>query len=133
MTSHNAEYSKVVSKYIVMPNHTNPNGLMFGGVLMGWIDMAAAMVAEKHAGTDAATVHISDMHFSAPIYVGDHVNVEAKLVATGKSSMKISVTVRSENVKSKQIKNVTEATLTFVAVDKTMKPCEVPGLTEKGV
>lgn len=130
MTSHNTDFSKVLSKYIVMPIHTNPNGLMFGGVLMGWIDMAAAMVAEKHAGTDAATVHISDMHFRAPVYVGDHVCVEAVLISTGKTSMQIRVTVSSENVKLKQVQKVTEATLTFVAVDKMMNPCNVPKLDQ---
>jgi acyl-CoA hydrolase len=46
--------SKTISKYMVMPQHANPMGVMFGGILMGWIDLAAAMVAEKHSGHDVA-------------------------------------------------------------------------------
>lgn len=125
-----AEFSQVTSKYIVMPQHANPSGVMFGGVLIGWMDMAAAMVAEKHSGTDVATVSIDKINFNSPIRVGDHVTVDAKLIATGKTSMKISVSVESETVKAGIKKQTTDAIFTFVAVDKSMKPCHIPKLEE---
>ncbi len=126
----NAQFSMVVSKYIVMPHHANPSGLMFGGVLMGWMDMAAAMVAEKHTGMDVATVSIEKITFTSPIRVGDHVTVKAELIETGNTSMKISVSVESEAVKAGTLTQATHAILTFVAVDKVMKPCQVPKLVK---
>lgn len=128
MESCDAQFSKVISKYMVMPHHANPHGLMFGGVLIGWMDMAAAMVAEKHSGMNVATVCIEKITFSSPIQVGDHVTVSAELVETGKSSMKISVSVEAETIKSGILKKTTHAMLTFVAVDNFMKPCKVPKL-----
>jgi len=130
MKGHSAEYSKVISKYIVMPQHSNPNGVMFGGVLMGWIDMAAAMVAEKHSGKDVVTVHVDQISFTSPILVGEHVIISAQVSGTGRSSMKITVAVESENVKTNTVKKTTTANLTFVAIDEMKKSCAVPALIE---
>lgn len=130
MNSRSAEYSQVISKYIVMPQHSNPSGILFGGVLMGWIDMAAAMVAEKHSGKDVVTVHVDQMNFSSPILVGEHVIINAQLTSTGNSSMKITVNVESENIKTRTIKKTTKAVLTFVAVDELKKSSPVPHLME---
>lgn len=114
-----------VSRYIVMPNHANPNGLVFGGVLLSWIDMTAAMVAEKYSGLDVATVHLDQVHFQAPIKVGEHVKVTARLKEVGNTSMKIEVEVESEDIKSATIKKTTKAQLTFVALDKNMRPASI--------
>lgn len=130
MEGRNAEYSQVISKYIVMPQHSNPSGVMFGGVLMGWIDMAAAMVAEKHSGNDVVTVHVEQMSFTSPILVGEHVVIRAQLTGTGNSSMKIAVTVESENVKTNTLKKTTKAVLTFVAIDKQKKATPVQALSK---
>jgi acyl-CoA hydrolase len=130
MKGHSAEYSKVISKYIVMPQHSNPNGVMFGGVLMGWIDMAAAMVAEKHSGKDVVTVHVDQISFTSPILVGEHVIISAQVSGTGTSSMKITVAVESENVKTNTVKKTTTANLIFVAIDEMKKSCPVPALIE---
>lgn len=125
------EDSRVISKFIVMPQHTNPSGLMFGGVLLSWMDMAAAMVAGKHSKKDVVTVHIDQVNFTSPIRVGEHVIVNAFLSSTGKSSMKITVNVQSENVKTGIVTETTQATLTFVAVDETMKACSVPSINKE--
>lgn len=129
MNSRSAKYSQVISKYIVMPQHSNPSGVLFGGILMGWIDMAAAMVAEKHSGKDVVTVHVDQMSFTSPVLVGEHVIINAQLTGTGNSSMKITVTVESENIKTGTIKKTTKAVLTFVAVDELKKSSPVPHLT----
>lgn len=130
MPAQNAEYSRVISKYIVMPQHSNPTGVMFGGVLMSWIDMAAAMVAEKHSGNDVVTVHVDQISFTSPILVGEHVIVNAVLTGTGNSSMQITVMVESENVKTRTVKKTTKAVLTFVAIDEMKKSTPVPALIE---
>ena len=127
----NSAYSCVKSKHIVMPQHANPNGLMFGGILLAWIDMAAAMVAEKHSGMDVATIHVEAVHFSSPILIGQHVSIEARLVKTGNTSMKIEVQVSTEDAKSGTVTEATKAILTFVAVDHEMKPRTVPKLCDE--
>ena len=114
-----------------MPQHANPNGLMFGGILLAWIDMAAAMVAEKHSGMDVATIHVEAVHFSSPIRIGQHVSIEAKLTNTGNTSMRIEVQVSTEDAKSGLVAEATKAILTFVAVDQKMKPRTVPKLSDE--
>lgn len=120
------EFSRSKAKYIVMPQHANPSGLMFGGILMSWIDMLAAIVAEKHSGKDVATIHVNEIGFKAPIRVGEHVLLDAYLTDVGESSMKIAVLVEAEDVKLKTKISTTKAVLTFVAVDKNMQPTTVP-------
>ncbi|MGZ3787990.1 MAG: acyl-CoA thioesterase, partial [Bacteriovorax sp.] len=58
--------SAVETRYLVMPNHTNPQNSIFGGVVMSWIDMAAAMVAERHTNRPVVTVHVDGISFKAP-------------------------------------------------------------------
>ncbi|MGE3608331.1 MAG: acyl-CoA thioesterase [Bacteriovoracaceae bacterium] len=128
MKLRNKQFSQVISKYIVMPQHANPTGLMFGGVLIGWMDMAAAMVAEKHSGMNVATVSIEKVIFSSPIHVGDHVTISAEISEIGNTSMKISVSVDAESAKSGTTRKTTDAILTFVAVDHLMRPVTIPQL-----
>jgi len=72
---------------MVMPSHTNTHGTIFGGTVMSWIDIAAAMVAARHCGKPVVTAHIDDIDFIAPIKMGYHVLIQASLNYVGKSSM----------------------------------------------
>lgn len=124
-------FSKVEARYIVMPYHTNPNGMLFGGILVGWIDMAAAMVAEKHSGLNVATVCIEKVNFSTPVFISEHVLIRAELVETGRSSMKVNVQVFSENVKKRTVSSATNVVVTLVALNENMKTTDVPKLKMK--
>lgn len=117
--------SAVEMRYLVMPNHTNPQNSIFGGVVMSWIDMAAAMVAERHSGRPVVTVHIDDISFKAPIKIGDHVLIKASLNYVGKTSMLIGVKVLAENPFTGITRHTTTAYLVFVALDDIGKPLEV--------
>jgi acyl-CoA hydrolase len=123
--------SSIETRNLVMPNHTNPQNSIFGGVVMSWIDMAAAMVAERHSGRPVVTVHIDDISFKAPIKIGDHVIIQASINYVGKSSMLVGVKVLAENP-LKGIKGLarhtTTAYLTFVALDEVGKPTVVRGV-----
>lgn len=113
------------SHYIVMPQHSNPSGLMFGGVLMQWVDMAAAIAAERFSGKNVATVYLSEMSFSHPIRVGDHVSIETQVVAKGRTSMKIESKVYVQDPKNgKDLAKTlsTQATFIFVALGPDSKP-----------
>jgi acyl-CoA hydrolase len=120
--------SAVEMREMVMPNHTNPQNTVFGGTVMGWIDIAAAMVAARHCGRPVVTAHIDDIDFIAPIKMGYHVLIQASLNYVGRTSMIIGVKVTSENPYTGEVRTTTKAYLTFVALDDLGRPTEVPPL-----
>jgi uncharacterized protein (TIGR00369 family) len=120
--------SAIEMREMVMPNHTNPQNTIFGGTIMSWVDIAAAMCAAKHAGKPVVTVHIDDIDFLSPIKVGYHVIIKASINYVGRTSMIIGVQVLSENPYTGEQRKTTKAYLTFVALDEFGKPMEVPGL-----
>jgi acyl-CoA hydrolase len=120
--------SAVEMREMVMPHHTNPQNTVFGGTVMSWIDIAAAMVAARHCGKPVVTAHIDDIDFIAPIKVGYHVLIQASLNYVGKTSMIVGVKVTSENPYTGDVRTTTKAYLTFVALDDLGRPIEVPGL-----
>lgn len=113
---------------MVMPNHTNSHGTVFGGTVMSWIDIAAAMVAARHCGRPVVTAHIDDIDFIAPIKMGYHVLIQASLNYVGKTSMIVGVKVTSENPHTGEARTTTRAYLTFVALDDLGRPIVVPEL-----
>ncbi len=74
-----------------MPSDANPYGDIFGGWLMGQMDLAAGSVASRHSGGRAVTIAAEGMKFHAPVLVGDEVSVYATLVRVGNTSMTIEV------------------------------------------
>lgn len=120
--------SAVEMRFLVMPNDTNPQNTIFGGVVMSWIDMAAAMVAERHSNRPVVTVHVGDISFKAPIRIGDHVLIKSSINYVGKSSMLVGVKVIAENPFTGITRHTTTAYLTFVALDDIGRPHQVRGL-----
>lgn len=120
--------SAIEMREMVMPGDTNPHGTIFGGKIMSWMDIAAAMCASKHCENPVVTVHISDIDFISPIKVGTHVVIKASVNYVGNTSMVIGVKVESENPYTGQVRKTTKAYLTFVAVDEFGKPMSVPSL-----
>ncbi|MFP5459407.1 MAG: acyl-CoA thioesterase [Bacteriovoracia bacterium] len=127
-TSKTPSDSAVEMREMVMPHHTNPQNTVFGGTVMSWMDIAAAMVAARHANRPVVTVHISDIDFIAPVKMGHHVHIQASLNYVGTSSMIVGVKVTSENPMTGERRKTTKAYLTFVALDDLGKPTDVPGL-----
>jgi acyl-CoA hydrolase len=120
--------SAVEMREMVMPHHTNPQNTVFGGTVMSWIDVAAAMVAARHCARPVVTAHIDDIDFIAPIKVGYHVLIQASLNYVGRTSMIVGVKVTSENPYTGESRTTTKAYLTFVALDDLGRPIEVPEL-----
>lgn len=110
--------SKIETRQIVMPEHTNPQNTIFGGVIMSWIDIAAAMCAMKHAGHPVVTAQIDNIVFRAPVKVGEFVLISAIPTFSGQSSLEIETIVTSENPYDGTSKVTTTARLTFVALKK---------------
>ena len=106
-----------------MPSDANPYGDIFGGWLMGQMDLAAGSVASRHSGGRAVTIAAEGMKFHAPVLVGDEVSVYATLVRVGNTSMTIEVEAWRL---MEEATNVTQARFVFVETDKDRKPRTVP-------
>lgn len=118
--------SAVETRYLIMPHHANPQGTVFGGVIMSWIDIVAGMAAQRHAGCDVVTAGIDSLTFKEPICIGEHVTLRASVNYVSRSSMEVGVRVTRENPYDGKQTIATTAHLTFVALDKNKKPTPVP-------
>ncbi|GBF39375.1 acyl-CoA thioesterase [Leptospira johnsonii] len=118
--------SAAETRHIVMPDHTNHYGTLFGGTLMSWIDLIAVMVAQRHCGREAVTASVDKLNFMEPISLGDHVILKASANYAGRTSLEIGVQVSKENPYTGLVTRATTAYLTFVALDENKKPCPIP-------
>jgi len=109
-----------------MPSDANPYGDIFGGWLMGQMDLAAGSVASRHSGGRAVTIAAEGMKFHAPVLVGDEVSVYATLVRVGNTSMTLEVEAWRRARHMEDATKVTQARFVFVATDKDRKPRPVP-------
>ncbi len=116
---------------LLLPGDANALGAAFGGSVMGWIDIAAAVSAQRHARQQVVTASMDDLHFHAPIKIGFQVILRARVVAAFKSSMEVGVTVHAENPLTGERQLTTSALLTFVALDKDGKKLPVPPLARE--
>jgi acyl-CoA thioesterase YciA len=112
---------------IAMPGDTNPAGDIFGGWLMSQMDLAAGSVAALAAGGRSATNAVEGMIFHRPVKVGDEVSLFAELVHVGRTSMRIHVQAWRRERHHGTSQKVTEATFTFVALDRDGRARPVKG------
>ena len=118
---------ELVLKVIPMPGDCNANGDIFGGWVMAHVDLAGAVVPARYAGGRMATVAVNEFVFKHPVRVGDILSFFAKLTRIGRTSITVKIEVYAERFGSQsQYTKVTEALLTYVAIDETGKPREVP-------
>ncbi len=120
--------SQVVMTQLVLPSHTNALGTIFGGTVMSWIDIAAAISAQRHCNHDVVTASIDQLNFIAPIKQGWVVNLKASVNFVSRTSMEVGVRVEAENPKTSELFHTASAYLTFVALGSDGKPTEVPSL-----
>ncbi|MBE7039456.1 MAG: acyl-CoA thioesterase [Ruminococcaceae bacterium] len=116
--------------HLVLPNDVNLLGNLKGGTLMHWIDIAAALVASKHSNCYVATVSMDSLDFKHPSKLGSMVKLRAQLISVGNTSMKIGVSVTSENLRTGEVIKTNDATLVFVALDKDGRPTRVPKIAK---
>ena len=116
------------SSQIMMPGHANNLGHVFGGVIMAMMDSTAAVVAIRHSRSACVTASIDRVDFREPIYLGDLVLMKASVNFVGRTSMEIGVRVEAEDLQSGKRRHTNSCYLTFVAVDRSGRPIEVPEL-----
>jgi acyl-CoA hydrolase len=113
---------------LVLPGMTNGHGTLFGGKALEMMDKAAAIVALRHARKAVVTAHMDSVSFVSPIEESEIVEVIARLISVGGSSMQIEVEVWGEDPLNGKRERCTKATLTMVAIDEEGKPAEVRSL-----
>lgn len=112
-----------------LPTDTNAGGDIFGGWIMSQVDIAGSVVAIRHAGKRIVTAAVNALQFKKPVYVGDLVSCYAQIERVGRTSITVSVEVYAERYGDGiEVVKVTEATLTYVALDKHGRPEAVPAL-----
>jgi len=120
--------SQVTMTEMVLPQHTNALGSVFGGTVMSWVDIAAATCAMRHCAKQVVTASVDAMHFLAPVKLGWVVTIQASVNYVGGTSCEIGVKVISENPISGERFHTASAYLTFVALDSHGKPTTIPGI-----
>ena len=125
---HTVAATRVETAHVVLPGHTNAMDTLFGGVLMQWIDVAAAIAAARHARGPVATASMDRLHFLRPIRVEEFVIIRAEVSFTAHTSMEVEVEVHAENSWTGERAPATHALLTFVALDELGRPRPVPSL-----
>jgi acyl-CoA hydrolase len=121
--------STVVMTELVLPEHTNALGTIFGGQVMSWIDIAAAIAAMKHSRQTVVTASIDALHFLAPIKLGYIVHIQASVNFASRTSMEVGVRVESENPLTGEKHKNAKSYVTFVAINAQGKPNPVPPIT----
>ncbi|MBI3773127.1 MAG: acyl-CoA thioesterase [Gammaproteobacteria bacterium] len=109
-------------RVVAMPKDANATGDIFGGWIMSQVDIAASVVAYRCAGGRVVTVAVNSFEFHHPVFVGDLVSCYAEVVRIGNTSLTIEVEVFAERNRIEAPIKVTQATLTFVAVDENRQP-----------
>lgn len=128
MKSKTPSQSLTINTEVVLPNDTNHVGNLFGGKLMQWVDITAAIAAQRHCGRVVVTAAINHVSFDNPIKQNSVVTLEAKVSRAFSSSMEIFVDVWVENPVTGEKTKCNEAILTFVAIDQNGAPLPVPQL-----
>lgn len=124
--SKSPKHSETIMTEVVFPNDTNPMGILQGGRLVHWMDIASAVCAQNHAEHICVTASIDSVKFKAPAKVGDIVTIKAKITRSFNSSMEIFVQAWAKKVLTQKAYLINEAYFTFVAIDDNAHPTKVP-------
>src|SRR5947207_8014196 len=114
------------SSELMMPQDANNLGHIFGGVILSLMDKTAAISAFRHSRASVVTASIDRVDFREPIHLGDLVILKASVNFVGRTSMEIGVRVEAEELLTGRRRHTNSCYLTFVAVDNTGRPIEVP-------
>jgi acyl-CoA thioesterase YciA len=113
-------------RVMAMPADANPNGDIFGGWLLAQMDLAGGNLAVRRARGRCATVAVDAMVFHEPVYVGDEVSCYGELVRTGRSSMTVRIEAWRRNLATGEVRRVTHALFTYVALGDDRRPRPLP-------
>lgn len=113
-------------RIVPMPADTNAHGTIFGGWVMAQVDIAGSIPAWERAQGPVVTVAVNSFVFREAVFVGDIVSFYARVLKVGRTSITVDVEVFAQRGRGKEVVKVTEAQLTYVAVDENRRPRSVP-------
>ncbi|MGR6086796.1 MAG: acyl-CoA thioesterase [Arcticibacter sp.] len=120
--------SVCINTEIVLPNDTNTLGNLMGGRLLHWMDICAAVSAQRHCGRVVVTASVNNVSFNQPIRLAEIVTLQAKVSRAFSSSMEVFIDVWVEDCATGAKRKCNEAIYTFVAVDQLGNPIHVPSI-----
>jgi acyl-CoA thioesterase YciA len=113
-------------RVVLLPKDTNAHGTIFGGVILSYIDIAAAIEVHKHTLKRVVTKAMREVVFVAPVFVGDIVSFYTELIKIGRTSITVRVIVEADRVSHPGTRvRVTEAEVVYVAVDENRRPIPI--------
>jgi len=118
--------SALESTYLVLPEHTNAMGNIFGGTIMGWVDIIASIISFRHCRSLVVTASMDELSFLNPVKLGDLVTLKAAINYTSKRSLEVGVRVEAENPITGEKSHTSSAYLTFVSLGDDGKAQPVP-------
>ena len=112
------------------PADQNPGGSIFGGWIMSYVDIAGSIPALGRVRGPVVTRAVDSFEFKKPVFAGDLISCYAEVISEGRTSMKVRVEVYAERMRHGEntINKVTDATLTYVAIDENRKPKLLPSI-----
>ncbi|BCX04959.1 MAG: acyl-CoA thioesterase [Candidatus Roseilinea sp.] len=117
---------EITLRFFAQPTEQNVLGKVHGGAVMKWIDEAGAAVAIGWSGQTCVTVYVGGIRFVKPILIGSLVEVHARLIYTGRTSMHVAVDVRASDPRDGVYTQTTHCIIGYVAIDGEGRPMEVP-------
>jgi acyl-CoA hydrolase len=124
-----AKESFVTMTELVLPNDTNTLNNLMGGRLMHWMDIVSAIAAQKHSNRIVVTASVDNVSFGKPIRLGNVVTLKAQVTRSFNSSMEVHIQVEAEDIPGNKKIVSNSAFFTFVAVDQSGRPIDVPEVT----
>jgi acyl-CoA hydrolase len=113
-------------RFLAEPTDVNFGGKVHGGMVMKWIDQAAYACATGWSARYCVTIYVGGIRFYKPIFIGALVEVHAKIIYTGKTSMHLAVDVWSRDIRLQETSKTTHCVIIFVALDDAGNPTEIP-------
>jgi acyl-CoA hydrolase len=118
--------SETIMSELMMPQHANIMGNVFGGVILSLVDRVGAVCAVRHAGRQCVTVSVDKVDFREPIHVGELVTAYARVNFAGRTSMEVGVKIIAENVLTGERRHTNSCYVTYVALNAKGVPTDVP-------
>ncbi len=126
MQARHPRESEAIMSELMMPQHANIMGNVFGGVILSLVDRVAAVAAIRHARKPCVTVSVDKVDFKEPIHVGELLTAHARVNYAGRTSMEVGVKIIAENVLTGERRHTNSCYVTYVALDDHGRPTEVP-------
>lgn len=120
--------SRTEMSQLMMPQHANIAGTVYGGVILSIADGVAYVCAARHAGPNCVTVSVDQVDFREPIRIGELVNFKASINYVGRTSMEVGIRIEAENLKTGKKRHTNSCYFTMVSLDESGKPTPVPRL-----